>query len=108
MADFNDEAWRYILLPVYLASYQFEGKVFKMMANGHTGAIAGQKPVEGWKVWLAIAAFMAPGLIIGLVGLLLLAVGLGIFLIVAGFILLAIGGAISIGIYRQAISSEAA
>jgi hypothetical protein len=107
-ADFNNEAWRYILLPVYLASYQFEGKIFQMLANGQTGLIAGQKPVEWWKVWLAIALLMAPGLITGLVGLLLLAVGLGIFLIVAGFILLAVGGAIAFGIYRQAVSSVAA
>ncbi len=106
-ADFNKEAWRYILLPVYLASYQFEGKAFQMMANGQTGVIAGQKPVEWSKIWLAIAALIAPGLIVGLAGLFLLAVGVGILLILAGFVLLAIGGAISIAIYRQAVSSEA-
>ncbi|MDR3577405.1 MAG: hypothetical protein P4L50_26380 [Anaerolineaceae bacterium] len=107
-ADFNDEAWRYILLPVYLASYQFEGKVFQMMANGQTGVIAGQKPVEWSKVWMAIAALMAPGFILGLAGLLFLAVGVGILLIAAGFVLLIAGGAISIGLYKQAVDSEAA
>ncbi|MDY6866553.1 MAG: TFIIB-type zinc ribbon-containing protein, partial [Chloroflexota bacterium] len=32
-ADFADESWRYILLPVYLATYKYEGKAFQVMVN---------------------------------------------------------------------------
>ena len=56
MADFSDEAWRFILLPVYVAAYKFEDRVFQVMVNGQTGAVAGQKPVAWWKIWLAVAA----------------------------------------------------
>ncbi len=108
-ADFSDEVWRYILLPVYLAAYRFEEKTYQVMVNGQTGVVAGQKPVAWWKVWLAVAALLAPGILLGLIGLPLAALGgLGAILLVVGFVLLLIGGAISVAIYRQAVASEAA
>ena len=108
-ADFGDETWRYILLPVYVAAYKFEDKVYQVMVNGQTGVVAGQKPVAWWKIWLAIAALLSPGLFVGLLGLpALLLGGAGVFLFLLGFVLLVIGGAISIALYRKAIESEAA
>jgi DNA-directed RNA polymerase subunit RPC12/RpoP len=107
-ADFANEVWRYILLPVYLAVYQFENKVYQIMANGQTGVIAGQKPVAWWKIWLAIAALLLPGLGLGLVGLLLLVGGVGIIPLGLGGLLLVGGGYASDRIYRQAVASEAA
>ncbi len=107
-ADFADEVWRYLLLPVYVAAYKFEDKVYQVMVNGQTGAVAGQKPVAWWKIWLAIAAMLAPGLLVGLIGLpLTLVGGAGLFVMLLGFILLIIGGAFSIALYRQAVASEA-
>ena len=108
-ADFADETWRYLLLPVYVAAYQFESKVYQVMVNGQTGSVAGQKPVAWWKIWLAIAAMLAPGVILGLIGLPALALsGVGVILLVLGFVLILLGGAGSIALYRQAIASEAA
>jgi DNA-directed RNA polymerase subunit RPC12/RpoP len=107
-ADFADEAWRYILLPVYLAAYKFEDKVFQVMVNGQTGTVAGQKPVAWWKIWLALAGLLAPGIVLGLIGLpLLLAGGAGIVPIGIGLILLTIGGIIAYKVYQQAVASEA-
>ena len=60
-ADFENEAWRFILLPVYIAAYRFDGRVFQVMVNGQTGMVAGQKPVAWWKIWLVIAAPACPG-----------------------------------------------
>ncbi len=107
-ADFSDEAWRYVLLPVYVAAYLFEGKTYQVMVNGQTGTVAGQKPVAWWKVWLAIGLLLAPGLLLGLVGLILTAAGVGIVLLGVAFILLIIGMILSIIIYRHAVASEAA
>jgi DNA-directed RNA polymerase subunit RPC12/RpoP len=108
-ADFNGELWRYILLPIYLAAYQFEGKVYQVMVNGQTGAVAGQKPVAWWKIWLAVAGLLSPGLLMGLVGLpLLLAGGLGIVPLFIGLILLGVGAYLSYLLYQKAIESEAA
>lgn len=107
-ADFSEESWRYLLLPVYLTAYRFENKVYQVMANGQTAVVAGQKPVAWWKVWLAIAALLLPGLLTGLIGLVtLLAGGLGIFVLGLAGLLLIGGGAVGVWIYRQAIASEA-
>jgi DNA-directed RNA polymerase subunit RPC12/RpoP len=107
-ADFADEVWRYILLPVYLAAYRFENKVYQVMANGQTAVVAGQKPVAWWKVWLAIAALLLPGLGLGLVGLvLLLAGGLGLIPLGLGALLFVGGLSLAVIIYRQAVASEA-
>lgn len=108
-ADFAEEAWRYILLPVYAAAYRFEGKVYQVLVNGQTGEVAGQKPVAWWKIWLAIAAMLAPGLCAGLIGLpLLLAGGVGVVPLAIGLVLLAIGVAGAIYLYQRAAASEKA
>lgn len=108
VADFAEEAWRYILLPVYLAAYRYADKVYQVMVNGQTGVIAGQKPVAWWKIWLAVALLLSPGVILGLVGLpLLLAGGIGVLPLLLGFVLLIVGGILSLGLYRQAVASEA-
>lgn len=87
--DFADERWRYVLLPVYLASYPFSGRTFQVMVNGQTGKVAGQKPVAWLRVWLVIAALLTPGACLGLLGLLtLLAGGAGAIFLLGGLILL--------------------
>lgn len=68
VADFADEVWRYILLPVYVSAYVFQGTVYQVMVNGQTGVVAGQKPVAWWKVAAVVAALLVPGLLSLLVG----------------------------------------
>jgi hypothetical protein len=106
-ADFEDEVWRYVLLPVYLAAYRFEEKIFQVMVNGQTGSVAGQKPVDWSKVWLAVGGLLAPGVILGLIGLLTLAVGIGMLPLGIGVVLFIVGIIISVIMYRQAVDSEA-
>jgi DNA-directed RNA polymerase subunit RPC12/RpoP len=106
MADFEDETWRYILLPVYAAAYHFEGKTFQVLVNGQTGVVAGQKPIAWWKVWLAIVGLITPGVLLALLGLVLLLFGgIGIFPLGLGGILFVIGLVISVNIFRQAIAA---
>ncbi len=108
-ADFADETWRYILLPVYAAAYRFEGRVYQVLVNGQTGTVAGQKPVAWWKVWLAMAAMLSPGLCAGLLGLpLLLVGGIGVVPLVLGLILFGLGAFGSFYLYQRAAASEKA
>jgi len=108
-AGFSDENWRYILIPVYVASYKFEDKTFQVMVNGQTGQTAGQKPVAWWKVWLAITALLSPGGLLVLVGLPLLFLGgFGIVPIIIGAVLLIAGLVFSAIIYKSAVDSEVA
>lgn len=108
-ADFANESWRYILLPVYIAAYKFESKVFQVMVNGQSGGVAGQKPVAWWKIWLAVAGLLVPGLCGTLAGLpLLLAGPVGLVVLGIAVVLLVGGGAASWYLYNNARSSEAA
>jgi ribosomal protein L37E len=101
--DFRDESWRYILLPIYVAAYSYEKKIYQVMVNAQTGTIAGQRPVDWTKVWLVIAALLVPGLLLGLVGLMTLPIGgVGVAIGGVGFILLVIGVVIAVIIGTKA------
>jgi hypothetical protein len=105
--DFADETWRYILLPVYLAAYSFQDQKFQVIVNGQTGVIAGQRPVDWNKIWLAVALLSAPGLALGLIGLFTILLG-GVGLVIGGigFVLLVIGLVISAVLLRQAYAMD--
>ena len=49
-------SFKHILLPVWLSSYRFAGKVYRFMVNGETGRVAGKAPVSILKVILAVLA----------------------------------------------------
>jgi predicted RNA-binding Zn-ribbon protein involved in translation (DUF1610 family) len=101
-ADFSEERWRYVLLPTYLATYEFENKVYHVMVNGQTGAVAGQKPIAWLRVWLVIALALAPGLVGGLIGLITAFAGVGIFILPVAFILFVAGLVAAIYIFNRA------
>jgi hypothetical protein len=106
-ADFADERWRYVLLPVYLASYRFADRIYQVMVNGQTGKVAGQKPVDWRKVWLVIAAVFLPGACLGLLGLVTLPLGgVGGGIMAFGFVLLAAALIGAIAIVMRARESE--
>jgi ribosomal protein S27AE len=105
-ANFADETWRYILLPVFAAAYRFDNKTYQILVNGQTGTVSGQKPIEWWKVWLAIAGLLSPGILLGLLGLvLLLAGGIGIIPLGIGAVLFIIGIVLSVNIFRKAMQA---
>ncbi len=101
--DFSQETWRYILLPAYVAAYRYQGITFQVMVNGQTGVVAGQRPVDWTRVWLVVAALLAPGVLLGLLGLVTLVfAGLGAAIGGFGFILLVIGIVIAVMIVINA------
>jgi DNA-directed RNA polymerase subunit RPC12/RpoP len=101
--DFNDESWRYVLLPIYVASYSYGGQVYQALLNGQTGEIGGQRPVDWTKVWLVIAGLLTPGFIFGIIGLItILFAGIGVLIGGFGLILLIIGIVISVIIFQKA------
>jgi hypothetical protein len=105
-AAFEDETWRYILLPVFAAAYRYAGQPYQLMINGQTGAVAGQKPVDWRKVWLVVAAALAPGVLLSLLGLpLLLAGGIGTVPLLIGAFLVVVGLAIGGYILYQAMEA---
>jgi hypothetical protein len=104
-AEFEDERWRYVLLPVYLATYPYGGQTYQLVVNGQTGAVAGLKPVDWLRVWLVIGAILLPGILGGLIGLLTLPLGVGVAILPLALVLF-IGGLIAtLVIIRRAMQS---
>jgi len=54
--DFTGETYRLALLPVWLSTYTYAGKVFQVLVNGQTGKVAGDKPLDRLKIVGVVAA----------------------------------------------------
>ena len=52
--SFRTVKFKHILLPVWLSSYRYRGKVFRFMVNGESGRVAGEAPLSPLKIALAI------------------------------------------------------
>src|SRR5690606_26637730 len=101
--DFSDESWRYILLPIYVAAYRYGERTYQVLINGQTGRLSGQRPVDWRKVGLAVAGVLSPGVLLGLVMLILTASGRsnGLVFLFAMLLLLA-GVAATIALVHKA------
>lgn len=101
--DFAEESWRYILVPLYIAAYDYQDQTYRVMVNGQSGKIAGQRPADWNKVWAAILLALAPGALCGFLGLITLPLG-GAGIPIGGFsfFLLIFGLIIGFYLYHQA------
>ncbi len=107
-ADFADEVWRYILLPIYLSSYTYEGNVYQVMVQGQSGVVAGQKPVDWRKVWLAMSALVLPGMLLIMIDMVpaLITGGQASPLLLLGVVLLILGTVFAVGMHQRAVHLE--
>ncbi len=44
----------HLLVPLWLGDYQFQGKPFRLLINGFSGKVVGDKPRDMVKVWLSV------------------------------------------------------
>lgn len=63
---YSNQTFKHTLVPVWLLTYTYGRRTFQVVANGHTGAIAGHYPKSFWK----IAGVVALALIVLLVAIL--------------------------------------
>lgn len=56
---YNNLALKYIMLPVWLSAYRYNGKLFQFSVNACTGEVVGQRPWSAIKITLAILAGIA-------------------------------------------------
>lgn len=57
--------FKHVLLPVWVSSFRYRGKVYRVVVNAQTSEVAGDRPWSVWKIALAIAAALA--LVIGVI-----------------------------------------
>ncbi|MER1987536.1 MAG: hypothetical protein ABS948_16785 [Solibacillus sp.] len=46
--------YKYLLVPIWLSSFQFKDKVYQFMVNGQTGKVSGDAPISPLRVTIAI------------------------------------------------------
>ena len=63
--------YKHVLLPVWVSSFRYNAKVFRVVVNARTGEVAGDRPYSGWKIFLFVLMIVAiiAGLVILIVSL---------------------------------------
>ena len=51
---FDEETFKHILLPVWMAAYKYGGKSYRFLVNGQTGEVQGERPYSWWKIGFAV------------------------------------------------------
>ncbi|MGI9087824.1 MAG: zinc ribbon domain-containing protein [Chthoniobacterales bacterium] len=62
-ADYSGQTFKHVLLPVWLLTYQYGARTFRIVANGFTGTVAGKYP----KSWIKIALLVLVILVVLLI-----------------------------------------
>lgn len=57
--DYREPALKYIMLPVWISSYKYNGNVYQFVVNACTGEVTGERPWSWIKITLAILAGLA-------------------------------------------------
>jgi len=71
--EYSAQAFQLVLLPVWVGAYQYRGKTYRVLVNGQTGKVAGDRPADTVKVTLLVLLILT--------ALIPLAVGLFLWLV---------------------------
>lgn len=53
--NWSGMTYKLLLLPLWIGTYHYKGETYRILVNGQTGKISGEKPVDRLKVWMALA-----------------------------------------------------
>lgn len=59
---YDNITYKYLMLPIWLSSFQYKNKVYQFMVNGQTGKVGGKAPISPIRVAIAVilaSAFIA-------------------------------------------------
>jgi DNA-directed RNA polymerase subunit M/transcription elongation factor TFIIS len=74
--DWSGMTFKHVLFPLWVGTYHYRGKDFRVLINGQTGKVCGQKPFDRVKTY-SFAAMVLAAILVLLVSLLLLALQMG-------------------------------
>lgn len=63
--DYKNITYKYLLLPIWISSFTFNGKIYQFMVNGQSGKVGGKYPVSPWRVAIAILIAIVVLILIG-------------------------------------------
>lgn len=52
--DFSNITYKYLLLPIWISSFTYDGKVYQFMVNGQSGKVGGKFPISKIRVAIAV------------------------------------------------------
>jgi hypothetical protein len=52
--DYRNVTYKYLLLPVWMSSFEYKGKNYRFMVNGRSGRVGGKYPVSPLRVAIAV------------------------------------------------------
>ena len=52
--DYRNVTYKYLLLPVWMSSFDYKGKNYRFMVNGRSGRVSGKYPVSPLRVAIAV------------------------------------------------------
>jgi hypothetical protein len=56
---YDEQSYKHVLLPVWIAAFRYSGKIFRFLVNGQTGRVSGHAPYSVAKIVLAVLALTA-------------------------------------------------
>lgn len=74
--NWTDMTFKHVLLPIWTGTYTYKDNEYKILINGQTGKVNGDKPRDTVKTFAIIASVIATLLALGLIGL-VVAVSMG-------------------------------
>jgi DNA-directed RNA polymerase subunit RPC12/RpoP len=67
--SFSTDSFWLVLFPIWIANYTYRKKIYRVLVNGETGQVAGDKPISRGKALAVIAVIIT---LLGLLGFMLL------------------------------------
>jgi predicted RNA-binding Zn-ribbon protein involved in translation (DUF1610 family) len=64
--DYSHRTFKHVLVPVWVLSYTYGARAFQLIANGYTGAIAGEYPKSVWKIVLLVLLAVTAAVVVAL------------------------------------------
>jgi LSD1 subclass zinc finger protein len=57
--QFSGITFKHILLPIWVSTFRYKGKLYRFLVNARTGQISGERPYSAWKITLAVLLALA-------------------------------------------------
>ncbi|MBK7303687.1 MAG: hypothetical protein IPI90_10665 [Saprospiraceae bacterium] len=54
----SNQTFKHIYLPLWLSSYEYNGRIYHVLINGQTGKVIGDKPLSWIKISLLLFSFL--------------------------------------------------
>jgi hypothetical protein len=66
--QFSGQTFKHVLVPIWLLTYNYSAKIYQVIVNGYTGAMAGRYPKSPWKVAFVVLIVIIVTLVVLLLG----------------------------------------